>query len=285
MSAANKSGRHDPSPRGARCLSAPALANVDANWRSERIVAGSGVGAGVAAVVCAVVGGRRVGTRWGGGPFGPRRGAFRGLQRGRGRCDDSWPDGGSASPATCTCGPGCGPAHWCGSPGRRPLKELFGGYCSKETASRSALPGEATTANPWRLGVGGCEHTDATAVGGDSQITVSWTAPADDGTFDITGYRVQWKTGSEEYDSSRQSADLASTTTSHTIGSLEAGTDYTVRWWPSTPRARSSPSATSPSRRAPPPRGASASGISSRRLGAPRFGGRSPCWPPTASCA
>ena len=53
----------------------------------------------------------------------------------------------------------------------------------------------AAHTNPWRLGVGGCEHQDATATGGDGQITVSWTATADDGTFDITGYRVQWKTG------------------------------------------------------------------------------------------
>ena len=108
------------------------------------------------------------------------------------------------------------------------LKDLFGGYCSAPVAVASAL-GESEVTNPWRLGVNGCEHQSPAAVGGDGQITVSWSAPGDDGPFDITGYRVQWKSGAEEYDPSRQSGDLAPTAMSHVIGSLEADTEYTVR--------------------------------------------------------
>ena len=107
------------------------------------------------------------------------------------------------------------------------FRNLFGGYCSTDTDLTSA-DGRETVDNPWRLGVGGCDHTDPTAAGGDGLITVSWTAPGDDGTFDITGYRVQWKTGDEQFSADRQ-AELAATATTHTIEGLQAATGYTVR--------------------------------------------------------
>ena len=47
------------------------------------------------------------------------------------------------------------------------FRDLFGGYCSDEAAAKAALRDKsapyAAHTNPWRLGVGGCEHTDATA--------------------------------------------------------------------------------------------------------------------------
>ena len=112
------------------------------------------------------------------------------------------------------------------------FRDLFGGYCSDEAAAKAALRDKsapyAAHTNPWRLGVGGCEHQEATATGGGGQITVSWTAPADDGTFDITGYRVQWRSGFQRYSADRQT-ELAATATTHTIASLEAATAYQVR--------------------------------------------------------
>ena len=62
----------------------------------------------------------------------------------------------------------------------------------------------------------------APAVG---SLAVSWTAAAD-----ADGYKVQWKSGSQSYDSSYNSARQATATgTSHTIPGLAAGTAYTVR--------------------------------------------------------
>ena len=107
------------------------------------------------------------------------------------------------------------------------FRTLFGGYCPTDT-DLTSVDGRETVDNPWRLGVDGCDHTDPTAAGGDGQITVSWTAPGDDGTFDITGYRVQWKTGEEQYSADRQ-AELAATATTHTITGLDAATAYQVR--------------------------------------------------------
>ena len=67
------------------------------------------------------------------------------------------------------------------------------------------------------------------AVSGDGQVTVKWTA-----VEDATGYRVQWRTASQSYDSSRQhdgfyqyrSGDLE---LHHTVTPLENGMEYMFR--------------------------------------------------------
>ena len=62
---------------------------------------------------------------------------------------------------------------------------------------------------------------------------MSYRAPSSDGGSAITGYKVQWKSGSEGYDDSSSStrqtviADPASFT--YTISGLADGTEYTVR--------------------------------------------------------
>ena len=67
------------------------------------------------------------------------------------------------------------------------------------------------------------------AVAGDGEVMVKWTA-----VEDATGYRVQWRTASQSYDSSRQhdgfyqyrSGDLQ---LNHTVDDLENGTEYMFR--------------------------------------------------------
>ena len=73
----------------------------------------------------------------------------------------------------------------------------------------------------------------ATAAGREGELDVSWTAPASDGGSEVTGYKVQWRSGSEAYDSTASSTRQAlvsdSAILSHRITGLTVGTAYTVR--------------------------------------------------------
>ena len=60
---------------------------------------------------------------------------------------------------------------------------------------------------------------------GNAQLAVQWTAVAN-----ATGYEVQWKSGGQVYNTSGRQATISSgSTTSHTISSLNNGTEYSVR--------------------------------------------------------
>ena len=63
---------------------------------------------------------------------------------------------------------------------------------------------------------------DVSVTAGTEQLTVTWTAVSG-----ATGYKVQWKSGSEMYDTDSRQAE--STGTSHTITGLTGGTQYTLR--------------------------------------------------------
>ena len=70
----------------------------------------------------------------------------------------------------------------------------------------------------------------ATAEGREGELDVSWTAPASDGGAAISGYKVQWKSGSEDYDATATSTRQAVVTgLTHTITGLTDGVTYTVR--------------------------------------------------------
>ena len=60
---------------------------------------------------------------------------------------------------------------------------------------------------------------------GNAELTVTWDAP-DDGGSAITGYTVQWKSGTQNYNTTRQATV---TTTTHTIPTLTNDTTYTLR--------------------------------------------------------
>ena len=62
---------------------------------------------------------------------------------------------------------------------------------------------------------------------GHQQLTVSWGAPNDGGSA-ITEYTLQWKSGGQGFNSSRQRT-IAAPSHTDTIPSLTNGTEYTVR--------------------------------------------------------
>ena len=117
------------------------------------------------------------------------------------------------------------------------LRNLFGGYCDEVNAAASVpyaivgWAGDGPTRNPWRDS--GCVPEapgDPTAVAvGSGKLTVYWAAPAGDGGSPVEGYKVQWKSGSEEYDPSRQVevTDLANL--SYTMSDLTSDVEYTVQ--------------------------------------------------------
>ena len=90
---------------------------------------------------------------------------------------------------------------------------------TRTNAPDSAASSEATgTAQYPAPGVPG----SVTATPELNSLVVSWTAAAN-----ATGYKVQWRSGSQSYDTSTRQA--TATGTSHTITGLTAGTAYTVR--------------------------------------------------------
>ena len=108
------------------------------------------------------------------------------------------------------------------------LRNAFGGYCNTRNAASSAFRG-GPTRDPWRDG--GCvpEAPGAhRAVAGDASIAVSWEPPAGDGGAPIEGYKVQWRSGSEDHDAARESVVSDPDARAHTLTGLEAGI-YRVR--------------------------------------------------------
>ena len=67
--------------------------------------------------------------------------------------------------------------------------------------------------------------TGVSVAPGNARLAVSWTA-----VDNATGYKVQWKSGSEGYNTGdRQAAVTSGSTTNHTILNLNNGTEYTVQ--------------------------------------------------------
>ena len=110
------------------------------------------------------------------------------------------------------------------------LRDLFGGYCENQKATESAFA-NGDTRNPWSDG--GCvpdapARVSATAVG-NGRLAVSWQAPPDDGGSPIEGYMVQWKSGTQEYDSSRQATVTNLADLRRTISGLTNDESYTLQ--------------------------------------------------------
>ena len=111
------------------------------------------------------------------------------------------------------------------------LKNAFGGYCSNARATEAAFNG-GVARNPWRDGgcVPGAPGSVAAVGAGSGKLAVSWSAPASDGGSPIEAYRVQWKSGLEQYDTARQALFVgAAGTYAHTIAGLTNGTEQSIR--------------------------------------------------------
>ena len=85
------------------------------------------------------------------------------------------------------------------------------------SASGDGTTNAATAAAPGRV-------TNVVVTAGVTQLTVTWAAVSG-----ADGYRVQWKSGSQDFAATRQHVVTGGATTSYTIPNLTAGTAYTVR--------------------------------------------------------
>ena len=107
--------------------------------------------------------------------------------------------------------------------------DLFGGYCSWSEGTWALETAGAR--NPWADGrcVNRRPQALTAAAGGAGELVVSWQAPQYSTSPEIDAYVVQWKTGDQDYDTSRQAAVTDLDNLTHTIGGLTAGAEYTVR--------------------------------------------------------
>ena len=84
------------------------------------------------------------------------------------------------------------------------------------------------TPSPEMTGIPGAppppQVTGVMVIEGVEQLSVSWNPVSG-----ADGYKVQWKSGSDQFDSSRQHVVTGGDTASYTISNLAPGTEYTVR--------------------------------------------------------
>ena len=98
-------------------------------------------------------------------------------------------------------------------------------YDIRIVAVNDSGPGDAATLTATPVALPG-KPVDLTVHAFDGGLQLLWNKPADNGP-PITGYRVQWKSGTQQYSSDRQATPAASAE-SHTINDLDNGTEYTI---------------------------------------------------------
>ena len=109
------------------------------------------------------------------------------------------------------------------SPSNNVTREQMGSFVARMYRALDALPDLPDPAE-----APGAPTGVAVAVSGEDGdvVDVSWTAPEDSGTSDVTGYVVQWKSGDDDYSEDNQSS---AEDTSADLGALTKGDTYTFR--------------------------------------------------------
>ena len=112
------------------------------------------------------------------------------------------------------------------------FRDSFGGFCSHAEAVRLLADDEAADLNPWVDG--GCNTRrpralEAAPGSNPGEIDIEWQRPFYQASPAISQYIVQWKSGSQSYDASRQATINAVDSLSHTISDLTTGNQYSIR--------------------------------------------------------
>ena len=108
-------------------------------------------------------------------------------------------------------------------PGLIPGTEYTVRVIATKAGSADGTPSAEATGTPLAPPPG--QVTGVTVTPGVESLIVSWTA-----VTDANGYKVQWKSGGQDYDATtRQGRVSGADTTSYTIPGLIPGTEYTVR--------------------------------------------------------
>ena len=112
------------------------------------------------------------------------------------------------------------------------FRDSFGGFCSHTEAVRLLADDEASDLNPWVDG--GCNTRrpralEAAPGSNPGEIDIGWQRPFYQASPAISQYIVQWKSGSQSYDASRQATINALASLSYTISDLTTGNQYSVR--------------------------------------------------------
>ena len=112
------------------------------------------------------------------------------------------------------------------------FRDSFGGFCSHAEAVRLLADDEAADLNPWVDG--GCNTRrpralEAAPGSNPGEIDIEWQRPFYQASPTISQYIVQWKSGSQSYDASRQATINALDSLSYTISGLTTGNQYSIR--------------------------------------------------------